>query len=87
VFLVVFEDACLKDSNGDQHQVEFFLRVGKDGTAENAQTQTHPDAFAVCLMRSLYQSFARKGNHFCDATPCTLLAGSGVGPCDFGRIR
>lgn len=27
---------------------------------ENGQTQTRPDAFAVCLMRALYLSFTRK---------------------------
>jgi len=62
--LTVFEDSCLKESNGDQHKVEFFLRVGKDGSAENAQTQTRPDAFAVCLMRTLYLSFTRKETPF-----------------------
>jgi len=58
--LTVFENSCLKESTGDQHKVEFFLQVGKDGSVENAQTQTRPDAFAVCVMRSLYLSFTRK---------------------------
>jgi hypothetical protein len=62
--LAGFESSCLKESAGDQHKVELFLRIGKDGSAENAQTQERPDTFAVCMMRALYLSFTRKETPF-----------------------
>jgi hypothetical protein len=54
----------VKESSSDQHKSELFIRVGKDGAAENAQTQQRPDAFAVCMMRELYLSFTRKETLF-----------------------
>jgi hypothetical protein len=65
--LAVFENSCLKESGSDQHKVELFLRIGKDGSAENAQTQERPDTFAVCMMRGLYLSFTRKETPFAAA--------------------
>jgi hypothetical protein len=62
--LAAFEQSCLKESTDDQHKAELFLRVGKDGSAENAQTQQRPDSFAGCLMRELYLSFTRKETPF-----------------------
>ena len=62
--LALFENSCLQESAGDQHKVELFLRIGKDGSAENAQTQERPDTFAVCMMRALYLSFTRKETPF-----------------------
>ncbi len=62
--LAVYEKSCLQESAGDQHKVELFLRIGKDGSAENAQTQERPDTFAVCMMRALYLSFTRKETPF-----------------------
>ena len=62
--LAAFEQSCLKESTDDQHKAELFVRVGKDGSAENAQTQERPDAFAVCVMRELYLSYTRKETPF-----------------------
>jgi hypothetical protein len=58
--LTGYEQTCLKESSGDAHKFEFFVQVGKIGSAENAQTETRPDAFAFCLMRALYLSFTRQ---------------------------
>jgi hypothetical protein len=62
--LAAFENSCLKESSGDQHKVELFLRIGKDGSAENAQTQERPDKFGVCMLRDLYLSYTRKETPF-----------------------
>jgi hypothetical protein len=62
--LAAFEQSCLKESTDDRHKAELFLQIGKDGSAENAQTQQRPDAFAVCVMRELYLSFTRKETPF-----------------------
>jgi hypothetical protein len=51
---------CLKESNGDAHKFEFFVQVGKNGSAENAHTETPPDHVATCLMQALYLSYTRK---------------------------
>jgi hypothetical protein len=58
--LAGYEQTCLKESNGDAHKFEFFVQVGKVGSAENAQTETRPDAFAFCLMRAMYLSYTMK---------------------------
>ena len=58
--LAGYEQTCLKESNGDAHKFEFFVQVGEVGSAENAQTETRPDGFAVCLMRTLYLSYTKK---------------------------
>ncbi len=55
-----YEQSCLKESDGDAHKFEFFVQVGADGSAQNAQTQTRPDHFAFCLMRTLYDSYTKK---------------------------
>ena len=55
-----YEQSCLKESNGDAHKFEFFVQVAKDGAAQNAQTETRPDHFAYCLMRTLYDSYTKK---------------------------
>jgi hypothetical protein len=62
--LAGFEASCLKESNGDQHKVELFLQIGKDGSAENAQTHARPDAFGACMLRALYLSYTRKETPF-----------------------
>jgi hypothetical protein len=36
------------------------VQVGKDGSAENARTETPPDHVAFCLMRTLYLSYTKK---------------------------
>lgn len=62
--LTAFEDPCLKESSGDQHKFELIVQIGKDGSAENAQTQQRPDAFGVCMLRALYLSYTRKETPF-----------------------
>jgi hypothetical protein len=58
--LASYVQSCLKESNGDAHKFDFFLQVGKNGSAENAQTETPPDHVAFCLMRTLYVSYTNK---------------------------
>ncbi|HST09514.1 MAG TPA: hypothetical protein VLL05_04000, partial [Terriglobales bacterium] len=58
--LAGYEQTCLKESNGEAHKFEFFVQVGKNGSAENAQTETPPDHVAYCLMRTLYLSYTKK---------------------------
>jgi len=55
-----YEQSCLKESSGDAHKFEFFVQVGADGSAQNAQTESRPDHFAFCLMRTLYDSYTKK---------------------------
>jgi hypothetical protein len=62
--LTTFEQPCLKDSNGDQTKFEMELSVGEKGNAELAQSEQRQNAFAVCVMRSLYQSFLKKETPF-----------------------
>jgi len=62
--LTAFEDPCLKQSSGDQHKFELIVQIGKDGSAENAQTQQRPDAFGGCMLRALYLSYTRKETPF-----------------------
>jgi Domain of unknown function (DUF4034) len=58
--LAGYEQTCLKESSGDARKFEFFVQVGKNGSAANAQTETRPDGFAFCLMRTLYLSYTNK---------------------------
>jgi hypothetical protein len=58
--LAGYEQACLKESSSDAHKFEFFVQVGKNGSAENAQTETRPDRFAFCLMRTLHTSYTNR---------------------------
>jgi hypothetical protein len=62
--LAAFEESCLKESNADPQKTELFLRIGKNGEAENAETQQRPGTFAVCMMRAFYLSFTRKETPF-----------------------
>jgi hypothetical protein len=58
--LSTYEQACVKDSNGDAHKFEFFLQVGLGGTAQDGHTETKPDGFASCLMQTLLQWHTKK---------------------------
>jgi len=58
--LAGYVQSCLKETNGDAHAFDFFVQVGKNGSAENAQTETPPDHVTVCLMRTLYLSYTSK---------------------------
>jgi hypothetical protein len=58
--LTSFEQACLKDASGDVHKADLYLKIGKDGSVENAETLKPPDAFTVCVMRALYLSYTQK---------------------------
>lgn len=62
--LGVFEQPCLKDSNGDQTKYEMELSVGEKGNAELAQSEQRQNAFSNCVMRGLYQSFLKKETPF-----------------------
>jgi hypothetical protein len=59
-----FEQACLKDANGVQNKSDLYLKIGQDGSVENAETLKPPDAFTVCLMRAFYLSYTRKETPF-----------------------
>lgn len=58
--LAGYEKGCLNEAAADAHKFEFLVQVGRNGSAENAQTQTRPDQFALCLMRTLYISYTNK---------------------------
>lgn len=58
--LGAYVQSCLKESTGDAHKFEFLVQVGKNGSAENAHTETPPDHLAYCLMRTLYESYTHK---------------------------
>jgi hypothetical protein len=62
--LTGFEQSCLKESTGTAHPADLFLKIGKDGSVENAETLKPPDAFTTCVMRALYQTFTRKETPF-----------------------
>lgn len=62
--LAAFEEPCAKESDGDQRKFEMQLSVGENGNAELAQTEQRPNAFTVCVMRGLYQSFLKKETPF-----------------------
>lgn len=62
--LAVFEQPCLKDSNGDQTKYEMELSVGEKGNVELAQSEQHPNAFSNCVTRALYQSFLKNETPF-----------------------
>lgn len=55
-----YEQACVKESNGDAHKFEFFLQVGLGGTAQDGHTETKPDDFASCLMQTFLQWHTKK---------------------------
>jgi hypothetical protein len=62
--LAAFEEPCLKESDSDHRKFEMQLSVGENGNAERAQTEQRPNAFTVCVMRGLYQSFLKKETPF-----------------------
>jgi hypothetical protein len=62
--LTSFEQACLKDATGALQKSDLFLKIGKDGSVENAETMKPPDAFTVCVMRALYLSYTQKQTPF-----------------------
>jgi len=62
--LAIFEQPCLKDSNGDQTKYEMELSVGEKGNAELAQSEQRQNAFSNCVTRGLYQSFLKKETPF-----------------------
>jgi hypothetical protein len=62
--LTSYEQSCLKESSGKVHKADLFLKIGKDGSVENAETLTPPDVFTTCVMRTLYQTFTRKETPF-----------------------
>jgi hypothetical protein len=85
--LAAFEEPCLKETDSDQGIVEMQLRIAKDGAVELAQTEQRTNAFTVCVMRGLYQSFLKKETPFTppprasywlllDLDPTRVVAGS-----------
>jgi hypothetical protein len=50
----------LKETDSDQRTFEMQVRIAKDGAVGLAQTEQRPNAFTVCVMRGLYQSFFKK---------------------------
>jgi hypothetical protein len=59
-----FEQPCLKESNGDTSKFEFFIQVGKNGSADEAHTEKPPNAFTLCIMKALYLSYLGKQTPF-----------------------
>ncbi len=78
--LASFEQSCVNDSKGAQNKSELFLKIGKDGSVENAETSKPPDAFTVCLMRALHQTFARKETPFTPPPHASYWVLMEVGP-------
>ena len=59
-----FEQACLKESKGDEAKFDFLVQVGKTGRVEDAHTETQPGYFTQCLMKALYASYVKKETPF-----------------------
>jgi hypothetical protein len=59
-----FERSCSSESKGDQSKFDFLVQVGKDGGVEDAHPETQPSPFAMCLMKTLYNSYVRKETPF-----------------------
>ena len=62
--LTAFEQPCLTESNGNYAKFEFLLQVGKDGSVEEAHTETPPSEFPQCLMKALYAAYLKKETPF-----------------------
>ncbi len=62
--LTNFEQACLKDANNDLSKFDFLVEVGKDGSPQDAHTETQPNPFTLCLMKKLYEAYLKKETPF-----------------------
>jgi hypothetical protein len=62
--LGTFEQACLDQAKGNVVKFEVNLRIGGNGSAEDARGEQTPDSFGLCLLRALYVSHATKQTPF-----------------------
>jgi len=62
--MVSMERACLEQAAGDMNPMDLLLQVGKNGTADLAETDKQPNRFTFCVEQALYVSFTNKQTPF-----------------------
>jgi hypothetical protein len=61
--MLPFMRQCVQSSNNDQTKFELIVKVGKDGSPEDAWFR-EPTAMAQCMMREIYESHVKKETPF-----------------------
>jgi len=61
---VVYERACVSEAKGDTAKFDFLVQIGENGTIEDGHPDKQPTAFAMCLMKNLYDAYVKKETPF-----------------------